>query len=449
MIARCKKLRTTVLTGAVAAIGLVAGVPAEAVAYEAATTEAGLTEQAALASHLHRHLIKRFIHPLGLFEPLRLDLSALPPVRARSLYSRMVGLDAAEGYAPEWQPSTSAQVYPIGRQHVLGWLIAGTVIENIPADRLRHHFFDPRTGLGLHTPDGNPSLKVSLAAVKNGLSSVRQLLAGAALDGNGLPAPDWVAAKEAVNELGFLAFLRAYEQAERAEWPAQRENALVEVLLSVGGMLGVLEQMGDPAYLRSDLQALLDGKGELLVTERFRRAGVPPAKATGAAKEGSGWPQRLRDLFADGKGGGLAEKTAQRCATTPLRCYTNDAPELLAEAGDYGKQLIDYLFRGELRLVLGAEGQKLEVLSAELPLGAGTVTLLGEKPEGQRRVLRTAEVPSAPVGGPLAQFTITGAERQDLHRLVVLFSGRDRQNEPIVTSAQVVLPRPSGQLTAP
>jgi hypothetical protein len=107
--------------------------------------------------------------------------------------------------------------------------------------------------------------------------------------------------------------------------------------------------------------------------------------------------------------------------------------------------LLDYLFRGELRMTLseGPEGGgRLDVITAELPLGSGTVTLLGEQPEGQRRVLRTAAALPTLVGAPLAQFAISPAERQGLHRLVVLFSGRDRANEPLVTSAQLLLPRP-------
>ncbi len=439
--------------------GLLISQPSLAAAYEAMTTQAGLTQQAALTSLLHRRLLQRFVHPLGLFEPLRLDLSMLPERRARDLYGRLVGLDPAEGYAPEWQTS-AGHIHPLGRQHVLGWLAAGTVIESSPPERLSNHFLDPKTGLGLHTPDGQSSTDTSLLAVKSGVSSVRQLLAGAAIDGNGFSATEWVAAPEKVNDLGLQAFLRAYERAEGAELPAERETALAETLLIVGGMLGVLEQMGDPAYLRSDLRAVLDGAGEAAVSARFARAGVPapaaasldtvspPLKAPSAEL-----PHHLSDLFRDGQGGGLAERTVHRCdpatARGSVRCYTTEAPALLAEVGLYAQRLIDYLFRGELRLSLSDGGHRLDVVPVELPLGSGTVTLLGEQPGGQRRVLRTAEVLPTLTGASLVQFAISDDERKTLHRLVVLFRGRDRANEPLVTSAQLLIPLSSEVVPTP
>lgn len=430
---KMRPARSLLLSCALLGGGLAASAPTAASAYESVTTEAGLTQQAALASRLHRRLLQRFVYPLGLFEPLRLDLSTVPPARARALYGRLVGLDPAQGYAPEWQAEVG-RVHPFGRQHVLGWLAAGTVIESVPAERMRNHFFDPRSGAGLRNPDGQSASDSSLTAVQNGLSSVRQLLAGAAVDGTGMAAPDWVAAPEATNEFGLASFLRSYERAVVAELPEQRESALAEALLSAGAMLGVLEQMGDPAYLQSTLTAALDDRGAAAVAERFGRAGVPAA-ATGPAP----LPGQLRDLFSDGQGGGLAERTARRC-TSPLRCYTTAAPALLAEVAGYGQRLIDYLFRGELHLALAEGEPRLDVVAVELPLGSGTVTLLGEQPEGRRRILRKVDTVPALAGATVVQLPISEAERRDLHRLVVLFHGRDRLNQPLVTSAQIVLP---------
>ena len=81
------------------------------------------------------------------------------------------------------------------------------------------------------------------------------------------------------------------------------------------------------------------------------------------------------------------------------------------------------------------------VASSSTTLGSGTLTLIGEQPEGRRRVLKAAATLPALLGAQLAQFPITDEERRDLHRLVVLYKGRDRHNEPIVTSAQILLPR--------
>jgi hypothetical protein len=341
------------LTVSLALFGGFSSLPGSASAYEAVTTQAGLTQQAALSSRLHRRLIQRFVHPLGLFEPLRLDLGMLPPARARNLYSRLVGLDAAEGYAPEWQQQTAGQAHPLGRQHVIGWLAAGTVIESSPADRMRNHVLDPRTGRGLHAAESQ-SLRTSLLSVKYGVSSLRQLLAGAALDGNGLSAIEWAGASEAVNDLGLSAFMRAYDRAERGEFPPQRETALAEMLLAVGALSGVLTQMGDPAYLRSDLEEVLkegDG-GAMAVAARFGRAGLPapsnksaasgsanPNGSSNASANGNAGatelPSSLRELFLDGHGGGLAEQTVKRCGTAEkrVRCYTTESMQLLADVG--------------------------------------------------------------------------------------------------------------------
>ena len=51
-------------------------------AYDPATTHAGLTERAALASELHRVLARRLARPLGLFEPIALTCASSPTVGA-------------------------------------------------------------------------------------------------------------------------------------------------------------------------------------------------------------------------------------------------------------------------------------------------------------------------------------------------------------------------------
>ena len=68
-----KLARVTVL----AALAFAARVPA-AHAYDPATTHAGLTERAALASELHRVLARALSRPLGLFEPIALSFDQLP-----------------------------------------------------------------------------------------------------------------------------------------------------------------------------------------------------------------------------------------------------------------------------------------------------------------------------------------------------------------------------------
>ena len=71
----------------VAAALLVVATPARA--YDPATTHAGLTEQAVLASELHRVLAHRLSRPLGLFEPIVLNRADLTPTEARLLVGRL------------------------------------------------------------------------------------------------------------------------------------------------------------------------------------------------------------------------------------------------------------------------------------------------------------------------------------------------------------------------
>lgn len=465
-----------------ACLGLLLGLSVgPALAYEPSTTLPGVTEQAALSSRLHRRLVDRFGHSLGLFEPLRLDFAQLPEPLGRSLHTRLFGLDAASGYAPEELPRPAGQTLRPMRLHALGWIAAGSVLEATPSWRTRHHFFDPRTGQGLRRPGETPQITASVEAVRVGMSSVRQLLAGAAVDGTGLPAPDWV--ESADNELGLPVFLAAYEQAVTAETELGREGALARALLSVGAMAAVLGQQGDPAYVHNDLAAVLDGAYGRYVADRYGRAGVPgPAPAGDQAA-----PARLRDLFSDGAGHGLSERTAARyysagalpdaaqlapdaiatsaeagyLARPPLkhaaawvrrgegqklfldeRCHAEYAAALLPEAVRFVQLLLDHLLRAELRLVLAPDAKELSVRASEVQLGSGTLSLLTESPEGRRKLVRT--VPTLPTrpGATLASLALDEVTGPQVQRLIVLYRGRDLRNEPVITSAQLSLPRP-------
>lgn len=503
------------------AAALLTAAPEPAAAYDATTTLAGLTEQAALGSRLHLRLVERMGYSLGLFEPLRLELSGLGPERARSLHVRLQALDDGQGYAPEQLARQPGQSHPARRQHVLGWLAAGTVIELVPASRQRNHFFEPRSGRGLFRPAGQTATAAAAQAVRDGMSSTRQLLAGAAVDGTGLAAPDWI--DSPANELSVTAFLAAYERAVLEKTPAARESSLAEALLAAGAILGVLEQLGDPAHVRNDLPDIIDGGYQRYVAERYGRGGVP---APGSLPEAALYPKRLRELFTADHAQGLADRTARRffsagslpgtelgdvpplagrpplpsppftddhglplaeiaappgwppaaaghLATAQLKhlaawqrrtsaeldprtgepmqnlrfsldeaCYADYAAALLPEIGRYAQLALDYLFRGELRLTLatGPEGRSLVIQVAETALGSGTLTLLTEKPEGLRQILSTHQsVPTRP-GATLWTVPLDERDTKDIRRLVVLFRGRDRHNEPLITSAQLLLP---------
>jgi len=450
-------------------------------AYEGSTTLAGLTEQAALGSRLHRRAVERFALSLGIFEPLRLDPLLLSEERARNLYVRLTALDAGQGHAPELMPRKEGQSLAPLRQHLLGWLAAGAVLETHPAPRVRHHFLDGKRGGGLHRQPGVTASAASTDSVQQGISTVRQLLAGAAMDGTGLSATDWIESTD--NDLGLPAFVDAYERAVTAETAAARETALVEALLSAGAMLAVLEQTGDPAFVKNDLGAVLGGQYAHYVAERYGRAGVPAIDAKLEVPA----PQRFRELLFDGKGGGLAERTASRFLSTgtltrevlPVgtklvgdggylssptakhwlawtqraglvegeptqtslflddRCFADYATALLPEVGRFAQVGLDFLLRGDLRLSLTSESGLLIKLLDE-QLGSGTLTVLTEKASGERQVLKTlSTLPTRP--GVLGTVPLGEESLKDVVRVVVLWKGRDRNGQPMLTSSQLSL----------
>ncbi len=121
---------------------LLAAGPARA--YDPATTHAGLTERAVLASELHRVLAHRLSRPLGLFEPIVLNRADLDPTLGRFLGGRLDALDPAGGYRPGSDGAAPA----------ISWVVAGAVIALTPADRAANLFYDPSRGNGLTQAGG-------------------------------------------------------------------------------------------------------------------------------------------------------------------------------------------------------------------------------------------------------------------------------------------------------
>lgn len=314
-------------------------------AYEAETTLAGLAQQAALASRLHGVLVERFGRSQGIFDPLRLRLSALPPREARALRASLLRLDPAEGYAPEdlsapttGDPHLSRALRAPERQPALGWLMAGVVLESLPPGQVRHHFLDSR-GQGLHLMGDEGRGGAARSAVARGLATTRELMTGVAFDGTGLPAMNWLnlpggapvraAQSDDQSDYSLTSYQAAYRKAVLAESEADREAALVQALLSAGAILGVLGQLGDPAHARNDPDPMLGaGAYQLFVAQRYGRAGVPAPQAEGDAPQLRG-VHHLRDLFFSGTGVGLAERTAARffsAGSVPGTLRAGDAP---------------------------------------------------------------------------------------------------------------------------
>lgn len=440
---------------------LALGFAAPAHAFDGAVTHAGLTEQALLASSLPARLAALFGLPLGIYETLRLQPD-------EALAARLDRLDAAQGYAPRAMGTGGVAELP-----AVGWLLAGSAVEEVPALRERNHYFDPTTGRGL-TTSGSARVGVRFASVGDGLSTLGELFRGRAFDGTGTPSTQWLSAPG--NDLGERRFLDARERAVVAAARAERQAALAEALLAAGAMLHVIEDAADPAYVHNDYRVdqYRDGAPfDAFVRTAYDRLAIPPP--AGPARPVA----HLTDLIHASDGSGLADRTARRFysvgllaadpmgATRPAeltslragpeprgylqgdgiahlarwwrddlgaprweldtRCYRDYAAVLLPEAGQAALSALEHLFRDELRF----DGDAVK--NGELALGAGKVTLLAEDAAGRRRVVTTRELSQVAVGATLIELPASG---ETASRYVVVFRGVDRNGEPLVTSVE-------------
>jgi len=269
-----------------------------ALAWDPATTHAGLTERALSISKFHAVLAQQLGRALGGFEPLRLDAGAQGADAARSLGSRLERLDPAGGYRPG----------PDGIALASAWVRVGAVLEMTPPERGRHHFLEPRKRAGL---DDSPGLSGAVHAARLTLddgATVRDSATGSAFGLEGLSALDWVWSPR--NDLGLPAFFDNWERAVSAPQAAPRETALVRALLALGGTLAVLEDMGQPAFVRNDFRAefLAHDAGsefERFVADRFGSVALPPSSAAVARPD-------VDSFFVATDGKGLAQATQER-----------------------------------------------------------------------------------------------------------------------------------------
>src|SRR5580704_12746296 len=163
-----------------AAAPLLVAMPARA--YDPATTHAGLTEQAVLASELHRVLAHRLSRPLGLFEPIVLNRGDLDPTTARVLGGRLDALDPAGGYRPGADGAAPA----------LAWVVAGAVIAETPAERGKNLFFDPSRGNGLAEAGGTFQIGHDLRMLFAEGGGLRGAATGTTFNLTGRPSPEWL-----------------------------------------------------------------------------------------------------------------------------------------------------------------------------------------------------------------------------------------------------------------
>ncbi len=253
---------------------LVMALASPAAAWEPQTTQAGLAEQAALASRLHDRLVELGFSG-GLFEAL-----TIPPADAPALMQALKLLSPTHGTVPDAR----------GRQSALSWIAAGAALADIPATSGANHFYDPSTGRGWSKPDRDVVDAVS--------DKVRQAIGRAALPAQGVPAPDWVVAKD--NPFNVEAFYAQYAKAVTAGTPGERSRHMAAALVAAGAILHTLGDLGAPARVRGDLAAQLEPLGggpddlgsrfERIAALAYGRLGVPaPARVITRTK--------LREFF--------------------------------------------------------------------------------------------------------------------------------------------------------
>jgi hypothetical protein len=266
-------------------------------AYEPATTHAGLTERAVEASRLHQ-VLAHLGRPLGLLEPLHIGLDLFDQDERRALHARLDALDPAGGYRPG----------PDGVAGAGQWVVAGAVLAKTPPERGANDFLDPATGKGLHDDPGLSGFAHGVRLLFNGGTSVRGLVAGTTFTLEGKSALDWIWSPG--NDLGVPVLLDNWERAVSLPEPGARESALVRALLALGGVMSVLEDAGQPAFVRNDFRGEFlqrdDGSAyEQFVAEHYGRSGLPAAAALVSRPD-------IASFFVSADGKGLANRTQRR-----------------------------------------------------------------------------------------------------------------------------------------
>ena len=298
---RCRQRRESRLTRVVfwGLVLLTASfVGGRARAWDAATTHAGMTGRALEASRFHAALAHRMGRALGSFEPLRLDVAALDANRARDLVGRLRALDSAGGYRPSAEGVATASA----------WVRAGSVLAKTPPERGRNHFLEPSTKSGLDDGSGLSGAFHAARLTLDDGATVRAAATGQAFALDGMSALAWLRSPH--NDLGLAAFFDNWERAVSAETSSRRETALVRALLAMGGLLAVLEDAGQPAFVRNDFRgeflARESGSAfERWVADRYGAVALPPAGPAVVRPD-------VESYFLAGDLLGLAQKTQRK-----------------------------------------------------------------------------------------------------------------------------------------
>ncbi len=433
-------------------------------AWEAQTTQAGLAEQAALASHLHKKLVAIGFTG-GLFEAL-----TIPPADAPALVDALKLLSPSNGSVPDGR----------GRQAAIGWLAAGAALADVPAANGANHFYDPTTKTGWERPRGDVFSRLS--------NAVRQSIGRDQLPEHGVPAPDWIV--DPKNPFNLDSFIAQYAKAGSAATPGERSRHMAAALIAAGAMMHALGDLGSPSRVRGDYAAQFEPIGggpddlgsryERIASLVYGRLGVPAPSAQIITTR-----THLRDFFTNKDGTGLADLIARSYfspntlpgksrindqkptlakpkPSLPLRlnlmaasrdegstlrdaagtclaryhvdhgilgfsldddCVLEQLAVIMPEVASYEAGLLDFLFRGELDVT--TEGT---ITVSAKGLGPGQLEILVEDERGVRTKIATP----AAKGGEAMTVIGTMPLPPTGVKIVAVFRGADSNGEPIV-----------------
>jgi hypothetical protein len=487
MSPRPRGIRSRLRGAGLAACVLVAAAARPGAAWEAATTHAGLTEQAALASTLHERLRAQFGHDQGLFQ-----LLTIPPQDAAPLFEVLRRLNPTHGYVPDAR----------GRLRALGWLVAGSVVADTPPELGSNHFFDPATGSGLKDPGRGVGKRLV------------DIFRGGDMARTGVAAPDWL--EDARNPMGLPGFRVQYAKAVSARTPGERARHLAGALLAAGAMLHVLEDMGSPSHARNDLEAHMERLGpdasdlgsrfERVAALAYGRLGVPPP---GPAIAGVDLNRPPREFFTARDGSGLADRTtatwfsdgtlprpinlgsdARAALTSGLKaslrrpspvppafldlgraaddagveladkrgvclaryrlddrrlswfiddaCALEQVGAILPVVSSYAAALLDALFRGSLSLE--SESGQVLVRVGPVDLGRGKLSVYWDDARGVRTRLQEVAIERSAAGQVAS--SMSGVP-DTARRVSVLYEGTDSGGRPLQAAGTSVYPIPA------
>ncbi|CAN5915423.1 hypothetical protein BH11MYX3_BH11MYX3_35490 [soil metagenome] len=455
-----------------AALLVIATLASPAAAWEPETTHAGLAEQAALASRLHKRLITLGFTG-GLFEQL-----TIPPADAPALMAAIKLLSPTHGAVPDAR----------GRQVAMSWLAAGAALADIPAANGANHFYDPATRLGWEAPE-----RGVLAGASD---KIREAIGRASLPARGVPAPTWVTDK--TNPFNLDSFLGQYAKAVTAKTPGERSRHMAAALIAAGAIMHTLGDLGSPSRVRGDELSHLEpmGAGPDDLGSRFERIAAlahgrlgvtTPTRVvtrshlrdffTGRSPEGDGLadvisrsyfspntlpsatrvgadthpklarpqpalPARL-NLMAASRDDGTTLRDASGTCLARYKvdhgvlsfwidddCMLEEIATILPEVASYEAGLLDFLLRGDLTIGVG-DG----VVVSGAGFGAGTVEVLVEDDRGLRTSLGAAQV----AGGKDEMIRVPAPASGT--RVVAVYRGVDSAGEPVVAVGAMPLSR--------